>query len=89
MVTPLVYYNLWLRLWYFITYGYPFGILYLMVTPLVFSNLWYGLPFYYNAITLMKYNITLKFTANYIFNIDEIFHFKNDSCIEILIEYTT
>jgi hypothetical protein len=37
----------------------------------------------------MKYNITLKFTANYIFNIDEIFHFKNDSCIEILIEYTT
>lgn len=61
----------------------------LMVTPLVFSNLWYGLSFYYNAITLMRYNITLKFTANPIFNIDEIFHFKNDSCIEIIIEYTT
>jgi hypothetical protein len=27
MVTPLVFYNLWLPLWYFITYGYPFGIL--------------------------------------------------------------
>lgn len=70
---------------------------YAVTTPFLISSLWltcvshniFHIGVYYNAITLMRYNITLKFTANHIFNIDEIFHFKNDSCIEILIEYTT